>query len=482
MTVLLEAFWAGVIAPYVEQARPRLVLLAAGGQPMPGKPDLIERLLAACGPAGGAVHVADPSPAFDIEAARQQGGDRFVLHRAHGRDVAGLLPTPDLVLLDTDPNWYTVHGILHALRAQARRLDRPFPPTLLGNTAWPYARRDGYADPAAIPDEARRPYKAAGLRPGHAAPCPSGGLFAGGFHAVTENEPENGVLTAVEEFVLSQSPDLAVATLPLLHGLGVLYTRAAAEAPALRALLQSVSMGPAARSVAETAERGRLELAAENADLRRAQAAAAYRNDALHEALRQEQLAASALRRRGPPAPAAARPGVLPDEPGEPPRAPGRLRRAARLVKWTVSRRLGAKLAEERQQQASAALSAADVARLRASPILDPEWYLERYGDVAESGQDPAEHYARHGAAEQRDPGPLFSAEYYRAHNPDVAEAGINPLLHYLASGAGEGRNPHPLFDTRSYLERYDDVAQAGINPLEHYLASGRAEGRRPSP
>jgi chromosome segregation ATPase/cephalosporin hydroxylase len=74
------------------------------------------------------------------------------------------------------------------------------------------------------------------------------------------------------------------------------------------------------------------------------------------------------------------------------------------------------------------------------SKVLNKEWYLEQYEDVARSGMSPAEHYIRYGAAEGRQPGPDFDTEWYVTNYPDVTESGVNPAVHYLKYGKKEGR------------------------------------------
>jgi hypothetical protein len=78
--------------------------------------------------------------------------------------------------------------------------------------------------------------------------------------------------------------------------------------------------------------------------------------------------------------------------------------------------------------------------QLANSSLFDPDWYLSTYPDVAASGVDPAEHYAKFGWKETRDPGPAFSTSKYLNANPDVAESGVNPLIHYIEHGVEEGR------------------------------------------
>lgn len=86
-----------------------------------------------------------------------------------------------------------------------------------------------------------------------------------------------------------------------------------------------------------------------------------------------------------------------------------------------------------------------DAALLRRSHLFDAQWYLDRYKDVAASGEDPVKHFLRVAAVERRSPGPKFSTPHYLDRNPDVAAAGVNPLVHYIRQGASEGRATRPV-------------------------------------
>ena len=137
---------------------------------------------------------------------------------------------------------------------------------------------------------------------------------------------------------------------------------------------------------------------------------------------------------------------------------------------------------------------------VRARERFDPQYYVARYRDVAESKWDPWMHYLLFGRKEQRRPGPddrsfvrhlelrvvaesgLFSEEYYATHNPDVIQAGRDPLEHFLDTGAWEGRKPSEGFDPNYYLRTYPDVEPTRLNPLAHYLWLGSIGGRRPTP
>ena len=126
--------------------------------------------------------------------------------------------------------------------------------------------------------------------------------------------------------------------------------------------------------------------------------------------------------------------------------------------------------------------SGSPAALLRASGLVDADWYLATYKEVAEAGRDPVEDYLHFGAAAGRNPNPMFDTAWYLQRNPDVRDAAINPLVHFAEFGAREGRDPGPEFDTRFYLSANPAVEAASINPLSHYLDHGRKEGREPRP
>lgn len=81
-----------------------------------------------------------------------------------------------------------------------------------------------------------------------------------------------------------------------------------------------------------------------------------------------------------------------------------------------------------------------DINLVKGSSLFDPEWYLRKNPDVAESGLDPVEHFVRMGGIEGRAPSPKFSSIKYLQLYPDVKAAGVNPLIHYITVGANEGR------------------------------------------
>ena len=106
--------------------------------------------------------------------------------------------------------------------------------------------------------------------------------------------------------------------------------------------------------------------------------------------------------------------------------------------------------------------------------FFDPEWYLSRYPDIADSGIEPLTHFITYGAAEGRDPNRYFDGAWYASHYPDIGSSGFHPLLHYLQVGAAELRNPHPNFDATYYVDQHPEAA---ANPLQYHMLFGAALG-----
>lgn len=95
----------------------------------------------------------------------------------------------------------------------------------------------------------------------------------------------------------------------------------------------------------------------------------------------------------------------------------------------------------------------ADCAAMRTSWYFDPEWYLDRYRDVA----------------------PQIASGVYDS-----------PLHHYLSNENPAAYNPNAFFDEAYYLPTYEDVggqvtARVLRNGYDHFVRFGLFEGRSPA-
>jgi hypothetical protein len=178
--------------------------------------------------------------------------DSFELVEGRSPEALERVEPADVYLLDGDHNYWTV---LHELRAIYGRGD---PVATLHDVGWPCARRDHYYSVDQLPAEAVHPHSfTKGQVPGRAELVDDGGFRGGGDYAVAleEGGQRNGVLTAVEDF-LAERKGLAYAHVPLVFGLGIIYSRSAPYAGRLRDLLAPWHEN----SALERIERNRLEL------------------------------------------------------------------------------------------------------------------------------------------------------------------------------------------------------------------------------
>jgi hypothetical protein len=121
-----------------------------------------------------------------------------------------------------------------------------------------------------------------------------------------------------------------------------------------------------------------------------------------------------------------------------------------------------------------------DIPVVRASRLVEDNYYLINASDVYDANLDPVSHYCRFGWREYRKPNIYFDASWYVETNPDVARLAINPLVHYILVGEPAGRRPAPYFDPAWYRQQYE--VPADQSPLRHYLTNRRLQTFSPTP
>ena len=226
----MHRFWKIAIRPLLVALRAERIIEIGAAEGATSEP-----LLTLAAERGAVVDIIDPAPRFDEAALRARFGESLRVHRARSLDVLAEIGPVDAVLIDGDHNWYTVHSELRLLDSAAARGGRPFPLTFLHDVSWPYARRDMYHEPEAIPERwrqswARRPvvWGRSELGEGH-------GLNEGHANALAEGTPCNGVLTAVEDFLEESELQLELRLIEGLAGLAVLVPTVTLDRlPALR--------------------------------------------------------------------------------------------------------------------------------------------------------------------------------------------------------------------------------------------------------
>lgn len=162
----------------------------------------------------------------------------------------------DAYVIDGDHNYHTVRSELEVIegKGEGGHLSSV---VLLQDIGWPCGRRDMYYAPERLPSDAVHPHtydKGVTL---DAVGTVEGGFRSQGEFAIAleEGGPANGVLTAVEDFMEGRE-GLALAKVPAVFGLAVIYPTSAPYCGALAQLLDFYHDHP----LLERLERNRLSL------------------------------------------------------------------------------------------------------------------------------------------------------------------------------------------------------------------------------
>lgn len=216
----MHRYWEPIIKPLLETINPGLIL-EIGAEYGKGTSRLIEF----CKNSGCRLVSIDPVPLFNASDEAERNAPFFTFHQALSLDALPLVEPADAVLLDGDHNWYTVFNELKLIEEKCSNREHPFPVIILHDIGWPYGRRDLYYNPDNIPEKFRHPYQRKGILPEHNALVDKDGLNSNYCNAVHENGIQNGVRTAVENFMEQSALPLNLTILPGLYGLGLLYTK-----------------------------------------------------------------------------------------------------------------------------------------------------------------------------------------------------------------------------------------------------------------
>lgn len=215
----MNRFWESVMRPCLELIGARTIV-EIGSDTGKGTVNLLEY----CQHVEGRLISIDPVPKFEVEELMNQYKDIFELHEDLSLSRLPLIDEYDAILVDGDHNWYTVYNELKII--QKTFYLKPMPLIFLHDVSWPYGRRDLYYNPENIPLGYRQSYAQKGMKPNQSNLSEEGGINEKHFNAIYENNPNNGVLTAVEDFINeSNNPDLSLQIIPIFYGLGIIASK-----------------------------------------------------------------------------------------------------------------------------------------------------------------------------------------------------------------------------------------------------------------
>jgi hypothetical protein len=208
--------WNRHIQPVIELVKPRRVMEIGADWGWNTK-----KILAYCQASGCVADIVDPAPRPELHEVLAGFGKEYSYHPLKSLQAIPQLLTPDIALIDGDHNWYTVFNELSQMYARANETGALPPICIMHDVDWPYARRDMYYNPDDVPVAQRHAYAYRGMVPGVKELREDG---MNGFHAnaLVEGGPQNGVMTAIEDFIASSKLDIRLYTLPYFNGLAFL--------------------------------------------------------------------------------------------------------------------------------------------------------------------------------------------------------------------------------------------------------------------
>ena len=169
------------------------------------------------------VEVAVVDPCLDADLSLEyRSNERVCLYKGLSLDVLRWIPEEfDCILIDGDHNWYTVYNELRII--EERGLIAEGGTIFFHDVCWPYGRRDMYYQPEQIPKGFVHPYEKKGIVYGQSELSSTSKVNAGYHNAVYEGGPRNGVLTAIEDFLIESSGEYRFFCLKKEFGLGILH-------------------------------------------------------------------------------------------------------------------------------------------------------------------------------------------------------------------------------------------------------------------
>jgi hypothetical protein len=239
---------------------------------------------------GATLHTVDPAPRPPLVELADEV-DAVDLIRARSLEALESIEPADVYLIDGDHNYYTV---LHELQTIDKRAAEGGGPYLvvLHDVGWPSGRRDMYYAPDTLPADAVHPHTFdKGVVPEAESAVEGGFRGEGDFGwAVEEGGPENGVLTAVEDFIADHD-GLELRIVPAVFGLGILYPKDAPYATKLRRHLSPYHQNP----ILDRLERNRVTLFLRVLELQEAVTAVTRHRDDIELNLRDAEVQNRAL-------------------------------------------------------------------------------------------------------------------------------------------------------------------------------------------
>ena len=462
---LMNRFWNVVLRPIIEEIEPKYIV-EVGSENGQNTKNILEY----CVENNSRMTAIDPFPQFEIDEFKSAYKEKFEIYKELSLSRLPLLEDYDVILLDGDHNWYTVYNELKIIEKGFE--NKKFPLVFLHDVGWPYARRDLYYNPENIPDFFRQSYKKLGMAPGETNLKEEGGLNVGYKNAIYQNNPKNGVLTAIEDFINESDLELSFMSVNAFFGLGILFPKN----DKLEKIIENIIQNSNLLSVMED-ERIKLtifnsESKSENISLKQSLKKNTTRLNVFKKNLTQKEIQINLKKIQI--LKAENRINSLNEEVKEIKQKNSELKSENNELKSendelkSVNDELISNKYEYeykinknrplKQRLISRFHNIYILTRRNNNGIKNSLLNIKSYNTIKKNN--------------------LLDIGYYLKNNSDIRLLGQDPIIHYMYHGYKEGRNPNPGFDGNFYSKKYSDIDK--LNPLVHYSLYGKAEGRKP--
>jgi glycosyltransferase involved in cell wall biosynthesis len=472
-------FWESVLHPIFERVNPRYIV-EVGSE----KGRNTNNILKYCEEKDARITAIDPLPQFDVDEFKELYGEKFEIYTDLSLNILPLLDDYDIILLDGDHNWYTVYNELKIIGKTFE--NKKFPMVIMHDIGWPYDRRDLYYNPNNIPPEFRQPYKQLGIYPEQAHLAENGGFNPDFNHSIYENNPHNGVLTAIEDFISESPQEFSFVTIPGFHGVGILFSKD----DKLEEFVKNVIYNSDIMKMLED-ERIKLYI-----DLLELKISKGKMKNRLESRIKEDLIKIRNLE------------GILKTDNInlEALRSELKVKNHELEMMYIILSKLQAQLTsykrlsfkewyyqkklKDRELEFEKIKSEMDNLNKIISETGHSnyeksagKWLISTFPSIyflskmKQSGfKNVLANIKGYKAIKKNN---LLDVNYYLKNNPDVRISGTDPIIHYIFHGFKEDRLPNPKFDGKYYLEEYDDVKESKINPLVHYSIYGLQEHRK---
>ena len=467
----MNRFWDTIILPIIEQINAHYIVEIGSESGINTK-----NILSYCEDHDAHMTAIDPAPIFDVEKLKNEYGNKFEFYEGFSLSILPLLTDYDAVLIDGDHNWYTVYNELKIIEKSSK--GKKFPLVFLHDVGWPYARRDLYYNPENIPEAYRQPYKQLGMYPGETDLRKKGGLNWSLYNSIYENNPKNGVLTAVEDFVNESNLKFTFKIIYGFHGLGFLFPQNYEIDNIIKKTINKANLSDKLESerikfyIAHSELHNQINLLEKN--LNENKTRLENLQNQFIEMERKLKYSNDTVREKDV---------LLEDVGNRLVRLEGELESSEDLVnekdrlivylqkrEEDLVRELKSKMNNLKSNFLEIEYSN-NIHRSISSRLFSKFPSLYIFLKMKETGiRNVFINIKGYNAIKKYN---LFDVGYYLRVYPDVRQSGVDPTLHYIYKGFKEGRKPNPTFDGDHYLRKNRDVKDSNLNPLVYYSLYG---------